>query len=111
MERIDNIEKIDIIIPEDENGNFVMIITDDHDWINISEHTGFIIKKINYYLLCLNSNDLYIQFENAKNLKKMIKIIFKFEISSEIIDFLEKTKISLNNKQYLFEYEKYEIKN
>ena len=101
-------QQIDLITVNDKNVE--LVITDYREWENeedaVNEHMFLLQEKINTYIACYESGELFDIKPTAKGKKIIIRIISKYCLNNNGIWFLSKVKTVLKavNIELYFEW-------
>ncbi len=86
------IDKIDAIGIDKEQGNVVLTISDHLDWDDVNSHLHILQKKINNYLEFIEGGQIYESYPLANNKNIEIHVKYQYELPHLALDFYEKIK-------------------
>jgi len=85
---VEDIDKIDFATIERKSGDVTLTISDHLEWDeNEGEHLLVLQDKLNAYLYCIESGQLYAQLPKADGRKIVIQVVGKFALSEEASKF------------------------
>lgn len=87
---LDNLEVVDAVGTEAEDGAVVLSIIDGWDWVDEQHHLHALQEKINAYFGFVESGQIYEAYPEAKGRPLRIDIISKFSVPQVGLAFLEK---------------------
>jgi len=94
---------VDIITTSLE-GSVVLTISDHLVWDASNNHLLILQEKLNAYLSFIESGELLETYPDARGRDVLISIQMKFAPVGDAIEFLNRTKTTLNNAGYGFRY-------
>jgi hypothetical protein len=100
---VENPNVIDII-SIDQDGNALFTISDHLEWGENNEHLLILQDKVNYYLAAMESDDLYVQYPEARDKHFILRIIFLHHPNEDALFFLEKVREILAENGYGFQF-------
>jgi len=87
---LDNLEAVDAVGTEAEDGTVVLSIIDSWDWMDEQRHLRALQDKLNAYFGFVESGQLYEAYPNANGRPLRIDVVSKFSLPQAALTFLEK---------------------
>jgi hypothetical protein len=99
--------KLDIVIPKDDNNFTVLIIADHLDWKETKKHLQLLQDKINLYLSYIESGEIYEKYPESKNLEKKIRVVGQYPLNEEAYKFYDISKKIIRKAGFYLEFNLY----
>ncbi len=96
--------KIDFISFNEQTGRVCLSISDHLEWDLDNKHLVILQNKLNRYLDCIESKEIYTLYPEAINKDFEIKVFFKYQPNNKAKIFLDKVSEILNDKNIKYSF-------